>query len=107
MEAKQVFGNDVTDTAKKQFIEILKYFGFGSGTVGKKAGNMAGNIVKATFSSTSSQTVPHGLGHVPTICFPVLPVDKAGAVLQLVGKDSTSLTLACNVAGATFILYVE
>ena len=107
-QAKQLFGNDIQDSAKKQFIEILSKLGFGSGQVGKNAGNHAGNIVSVTFpTANSSVSVPHSLGKTPNFCFPIVPGNKAGACLQFISFSSSAVVLACNVANTTFILYVE
>ena len=107
-EAKQLFGSDTTDNDKRQFKELLTKLGFGSGTSGAHAGNFGGNCLNVTFSSANAnQAVAHGLGRTPVFCFPLLPPNKAGAVLQYIGKDSSSITLACNVAGTSFTIYVE
>jgi hypothetical protein len=107
MEAKLLTGNELTDPHKRQFKEVLSNMGFG-GQSGQKAGNFSGNRIQVTFGSANvGQSISHGLKRVPTTCFPLMPSDKAGAVLQLVGKDASSITLSCNVAGATFTLYVE
>jgi hypothetical protein len=107
-QAKQLFSNELADTLKKQFIEILRNLGFGSGTIGQNAGNHAGNVVKATFpTANASLTVPHSLGKTPSFCFPLVPANTQGASLCFISFSPTAVVLSCNVANTTFILYVE
>jgi hypothetical protein len=107
-QAQQLFGNDVSNTTKKQFIALLSQLGFGSGTAGKNAGNFAGNVVKVTFNqANTSQSVPHSLGKTPNFCFPLVPANTQGACLQLISFGPQNVVLACNVANTTFTLYVE
>lgn len=107
-QAKQLFGNDIQDSLKKQLIELLSKIGFGSGQTGKNAGNHGGNVVSVTFpTANASVSVPHSLGKTPNFCFPLVPGDKQGACLQFISFGPDAVVLACNVANTKFILYVE
>lgn len=108
MQAKFLLGGNQTDPLKRQLNEILSGIGFGDGKHAQKAGNLAGNAFQVTFTQANQNvTIFHKLGHTPTTIFPTHPSDKAGASIHIISKNNKSVTLGCNVAGASFTIYVE
>src|SRR3972149_1482964 len=106
MKAQQFFNEDPKNPMHRQMAEVLKNTGFGDGATGKPAGNHAGVILDAHFTSANVATdfTPR-LGRTPVFVFTARPPNTQGASLRYHSMDSTKVTLSCNVANTDVKLY--
>ena len=80
---------------------------------GQRAENLNWYRFSATTPATASQefTITHGLGQIPRVVFPFLPVDSSGASLVPLtvtrAADSRYLYLQSSSTGAIVYLAVE